>query len=45
MGELEKQIQGTAVNETLLPVLRSLSVEKYMNGITADDIYQLIVYE
>ncbi len=42
---LEDNLKGQPLDHTLLPVLEKQPIDSYMNGITAKDIFDLIMYE
>ena len=43
ISELEDKIRGMKMDQNLKENLNQLNVGYYMNGITADDLYQMIV--
>ena len=45
LKELENKFTGLPLDDQLLEKMKSMDIGSYMNGISAEDIYQLIRYE
>ena len=45
LKELENKFTGLPLDDHLLEKMKSMDIGSYMNGISAENIYQLIRYE